>query len=229
MLKRLTILTLFTGLGCTTSMAHESTTPAAHDHKNFAGFNFGGNIGLGIGNTKVNRQYYVQTTYSDNIDMSTSGVVGGINAGYGWVIPQNYYLGIQAQADYAEVIGNIESYASRETVSRVKLKMQYMYSLYGRIGKVIHNALPYIKIGASFARWQAEVNSSLGPRADSAKTLMGYSVGLGSDFLVSKHLSLGADYTYSRFKRFLFQQPNIIDYNAKPKLHTIMFNVRMYL
>ena len=228
MYTRIVALALGLGVSSMTLKADNSS------HHNFAGFNFGGQFGMGVGNTKVTRQYLVAPTNSDNSDVATNGVMGGINLGYGWLLPQNYFIGLNGQYDYAEITGTVENNSDNLDANQLKLKLQYMYSGYIRLGKILHNVLPYLKAGITYGRWQSHITSvakSIDGSSSTkiSKTITGWTVGLGSDFLITKNLSIGADYSYTRFNNFDFQYPGIIDYKTRPKLHTIILNVRWYL
>lgn len=106
----------------------------------------------------------------------------GIFAGYNHVLSSNL------------VVGGELSYSSIDTAEFPPISPFYgksLLQLRGRLGYAAGNAMPYLALG--LARTDAGIVG--GPTTSES----GYSIGLGTEFLIGTNMSLRAEYTRAKF------------------------------
>ena len=194
----------------------------------FSGFNVGAHFGMGTGKSDVNRQYLLAPRKSDSVDLGTAGALGGLNVGYGNIY-QGWYLGLQAGGELANVKGDINTHQTAFINHKASLKMKRSYQVSARVGKAMNNVLPYFKLGSAFSKWEVKSSNFQAPiNARTSKHRPALIVGGGADFLVTKQLSLGAEYLYSHYKSVTLNHPKSAKYTIKPRLHTVTLNLRWH-
>lgn len=169
--------------------------------KAFQGFHLGGNIGYGVG--------WAKTTFSETLGLDSSyshtrgvrGVDGGIGVGYTQRLC-NWALGIVFDANWAGTKGKHTFNTADGTISHTsKTRLRNSLQLYARLGYVMREiAMPFVGLGWENAQWKHSVTLTDNGTTDSAsksKRLNAFMWKLGVDFLATRHVVVGFDYTGS--------------------------------
>ena len=144
----------------------------------------GGYVGAQIG--------YAYSDFGfDNIDLgdaSSDGVIGGLTAGYLWHLGGAWYLGGEAQYDWADLsVSDSETGASADFDEIGRLKAILGYEL--------GNGLLYGSAGAAYGSVNGNTDVFNGSETS-------WVVGIGYDWRVADNWTVGAEYMYHDFKGF---------------------------
>jgi len=201
---------------------------------NWTGFYIGANVGGGWGNQSVN--YTPNDPSSAELfvaangggppatSFSTSGALGGLQAGYNWQTAPNWLVGVETDFDWSAIKGSgSSSYLVFPTslvlpaASPVDEQTTWFGTVRGRWGYLpTQNLLAYLTGGFAYGRIQhngSYVNNSttefgVGTGAQcnpggapcyvgsSATTAVGWTAGAGLEYAVSQRLSIKAEYLY---------------------------------
>lgn len=180
--------------------------------KAFQGFHLGGNIGYGVGvaNQKFAARSGNLAEVSKN-NLGIKGVDGGIGVGYTHRFG-NWALGLAFDANWANSSGklttafdtDVTNANSVKGIRTLKGRLKNALQLYARTGYVIGGqVMPFIGLGWDNASWsqtlrQEQTNAAGVPHDFSqsrSKRLNGFMWKLGVDFLATKHVVLGFEYT----------------------------------
>lgn len=191
--------------------------------KAFQGFHLGGNIGYGIGVVKqkhahatravaAGSPFVVDRRFSN--DLGVNGVDGGIGVGYTYRLC-NWALGLAFDANWAGSDGTFKEALGSPTFNTVtaKASLRNSLQLYGRLGYVIREvAMPFIGLGWENAQWKQNTRLDIaavpgvagGPglpgfsrSANKSKRLNAFMWKAGVDFLATRHVVVGIEYTGS--------------------------------
>jgi opacity protein-like surface antigen len=127
----------------------------------------------------------------------TDSAALGVFAGYNHVLASNL------------VIGGELSYTDIDTAQFPPVSPYYgdtLLQLRGRVGYAAGNAMPYLALGIA----KTDVGIVGGPSTSEN----GYSIGLGTEFMVGTNMSLRAEYTRAKFSDVgenVFFPPNFAD------------------
>jgi opacity protein-like surface antigen len=192
--------------------------PAPGCPKAFQGFHLGGNIGYGIGKGKQKFSrlfpngaggFTTVRSFSNNVNVS--GVDGGIGVGYTHRLC-NWALGIAFDANWAGTSGKFsESIPGTSPTDSLSLKARLRNSLqlYARLGYVMREiAMPFIGLGCDNSQWKHNFKENVGAdpfaavnpaayttTASKSKRFNAFLWKAGVDFLATKHIIIGFEYT----------------------------------
>ncbi|MBA3813796.1 MAG: porin family protein [Alphaproteobacteria bacterium] len=170
--------------------------PQAGCPKAFQGFHLGGNIGYDIG--------FAKYRFNDNFDAKRDdrafkGIDGGVGVGYTHRIGCNWALGIAFDANWANTKGRSTSLDGRvngNVRTANKIRLENSLDLYGRLGYVMREiAMPFIGLGWENARWKSAFTSDESNDSRKKKRLNSFLWKVGVDFLATKHVVVGFEYT----------------------------------
>lgn len=183
-----------------------AVTPApAGCPKAFQGFHLGGNIGYGVG--------WAKTSFSNDANNTSwshtrglRGVDGGIGVGYtqrlcnwalGIVFDANW-TGVKGKHSFTETDGNGNTLISANHTARLKNSLQ----LYARLGYVMREiAMPFVALGWDNSQWKQSASfTDNNPPASTesasrSKRINSLLWKVGVDFLATRHVVVGFDYT----------------------------------
>ena len=176
--------------------APAGVAPAPGCPKAFQGFHLGGNIGYGVG---VGRHHFHQDEDTDpfRTKKGFNGVDGGIGVGYTHRLC-NWALGIAFDANWTNVKG---THHNLDEQFGFKTRLRNTLQLYGRLGYVLRDiAMPFIGLGWDNSQWKHStsivdangVSTTLGHHSKRVNSFMWK---LGVDFLATKHVVVGFEYT----------------------------------
>lgn len=205
--------------GPVTAMPAAGAPPAPGCPKAFQGFHLGGNIGygIGVGKQKFSRffpnglgQFNATPVRSFSNNVGVNGVDGGIGVGYTHRLC-NWALGIAFDANWAGTSGKFsESLPGTSPTDNLSLKARLKNSLqlYARLGYVIREvAMPFIGLGWDNSKWKQNFTENVGAdpaavspaayttTASKSKRFNAFLWKVGVDFLATKHVVVGFEYT----------------------------------
>ena len=155
------------------------------DIERWTGFYFGGTLGGSFGRGRTDGDIGAYRFEQD-------GKVGTVFAGYNWQIGPTV-LGVETDVG----IGDVSS-ATATALGTFRSEMGAFGSLRGRAGLLVSPAM--LVYGTAGLAW-ANMDFRLDGFAAESKTLTGYQVGLGTEFLLSRNVGLRLEYLYTDFGR----------------------------
>jgi outer membrane immunogenic protein len=181
--------------------------PVAAPIFSWSGFYLGGNLGAKWGRFDETLSGPVNTITFSRGDSNTE-FVGGGQIGYLWQTGQ-FVLGIEADIDATRlgdsvtVTRTVTPFVAGDTLS---LRNDLQSSLRGRIGWAFDRTLIYATGGGAWANLKTTgtfvpVGPTPGFTASTDKTVFGWTVGGGLDYMLMAGWSLGAEYRFTRFER----------------------------
>ena len=205
------------------AVAQVEATPVCNQcPKAFEGFYLGANIGYGVGGVTTTAKRNVatavgavaahQTARASNRD-NIRGVDGGLSVGY-----LHRFCNLAAGLDFtANWVGSSVSGRATSTTSAVgpningfvtadasyKARLENSLQLAAKLGWVIGNALPFIKLGWDNSQWDVKgtarfipsVGQTFVARGSKDKRFNALLWGVGVDFLAVRNFAVGFEYT----------------------------------
>lgn len=178
--------------------------------KAFQGFHLGGNIGygVGVGDKKHSVNSGTGGSLSHKTDLGFNGVDGGIGVGYTHRFG-NWGLGLVFDANWSNTDGTAKktdqtSFYASETV---KVRLRNSLQLYARAGYVIGGmAMPFVGLGWDNSAWKQSFTQNFGgvnPTFSKSKSKRFNALlwKAGVDFLATKHVVVGFEYTGTMAQR----------------------------
>ncbi|MBY0462591.1 MAG: outer membrane beta-barrel protein [Alphaproteobacteria bacterium] len=224
-MKKISLVALLLATAGGAVSAAETLVPGCP--KAFQGFHLGGNIGYGVGvaNQKFDGTTGVVHTNSKN-NLGIKGVDGGIGVGYTHRLG-NWALGLAFVANWASSKGQLTTAFDSNTAAANRVKgtrtlkgrLKNALQLYARTGYVIGGqVMPFIGLGWDNASWnqsisETQTNAAGVPHTFSqsrSKRLNGFMWKLGVDFLATKHVVLGFEYTGTIYGKKTFKEVNTV-------------------
>jgi opacity protein-like surface antigen len=186
-----------------------TSSPTTATEVNWQGFYGGLSVGYQDAILKDDNHYMINY-YALSRTPHPEDVIGSGFAGYNYQIPRcNAVVGLEASYDFGgkndltnPVFATLQGNGQASQVKAVN----------ARIGYPIGKFLPYIQGGLASARTQFDIvfnGANIG--ADKgAQTSHGWTEGFGVDYLVTDHLFLRANYSYTHFagENYVINQPD---------------------
>jgi opacity protein-like surface antigen len=158
----------------------------------YVGANFGGAFSSG--------EHVLTPIGSDTIN--PSGVLGGFQFGYNYLLAPTWLVGIEAELDgtSAEGKSNFVDPAGTASLS-ITSNHNWYHTLSGRIGYVMGPLMLYAKGGAAWmnADYTMEVNSGLDGSTLTNTTRTGWNVGAGLEYMLGSRWSAKAEFGHLDF------------------------------
>lgn len=151
------------------------------DIERWTGFYLGGTLGYGWGDGRTSGDI-------GSFPFEQSGMLGTLYAGYNWQLGRTV-LGVEAD------IGTGDFGASETTgLGTLKSSLNAIGSFRGRAGFLVSPAL--LVYGTAGLAW-ADLDYQLVGDSARSETFLGYQVGLGTELMVSDHVTLRLEYLYT--------------------------------
>jgi outer membrane immunogenic protein len=140
---------------------------------------------------------------------SSSGPLGGGQAGYNVQGPGGLVFGVEADIDAANIRGRSSLYstdsAGNFTSGGVESKIDYLGTVRGRVGAPMFDGrfLPYVTGGFAYGGVSNKVGfdcttcATGGGFATDTQTQTGWTAGAGAEYALSRHLSFKVEYLYT--------------------------------
>lgn len=157
-------------------------------------------INTSFNSTEWNVKHASQKTTSYHSD----GVSGGVFGGYGEMVNQNLYLGVEGFANINSV--NTENKVIDAYQTTVNLKSTYSYGASILPGiKAGKDTLIYARMGLIKTRFELTQNPApnfYGAQSTTGNTVTGGQLGAGVQTGVTKHVDIRGEYVYSAYRSF---------------------------
>ena len=185
-------------------LAAAFAVPAAAAQTDWTGFHAGVNIGHSSGGVDETPDYGLA-------HQSTSGNVFGAQLGYDYQFPgTKFVLGLETDLQKSSVSGdrftNLCTYCTGgySDTSTTKTQMDWFGTTRIRAGYAIGNFLPYVTGGVAYGRtkvtnsetYTSPYYGSSSWHDESTQGAVGYAVGAGLDYAVSRNVSVRAEYLH---------------------------------
>ena len=182
-------------------MAAIATLPAkADDPSRRNGFYFGGHVGYMLGNAKA--------TLADPIGAASAGgatpygtPIGGAQMVYQYFLPSRVMLGVEADVSFADAQDLSQTLSYRATGTGTATEnIEYLASLRGRLGYDFGGWTPFITGGIAWASTRfSRIDLTTGNEdANPSNIRLGYVLGAGIDYQLTRSWSARAEYLYTR-------------------------------
>lgn len=151
---------------------------------------------------------------------STTGLIGGYQAGYNVQLQNNIVLGVEADMSF----GSPQDQA-KLTSAPFHTTFDYLATARGRVGYAFGAVMPYVTGGVAWGRYQVNLNDTDGTAIVSSvtQTHLGWTAGAGVEMAIGGNWSAKAEYNYIDLARRSYDLsdaglPNI---NVEPNIHTV--------
>jgi len=125
------------------------------------------------------------------LEIKPSGTYGGGQIGMNYQLPQNFVIGIEADASFDDIKNTVDDpFSAGETVTT---KIDYSGTVRARLGYAFDRVLVYGTGGLAWAHAKTDV-SILGDSDDA--TLTGWTAGGGIEYAFADHWSVKAEYLH---------------------------------
>jgi len=172
-------------------------------------------VGVNIGYGGGGFQYPYSGTDAGGINpvagrarQSSSGVLGGGQAGYNFQMPSGLVLGLETDIAAADIGGNASLYSTgslgAQTAGDIDSRINYLGTVRGRFGKPMFDGrfMPYVTGGFAYGG----VRNNAGPTcatcatssgfATNIQTQIGWTAGVGAEYALDRHWSFKVEYLY---------------------------------
>lgn len=156
----------------------------------WAGAYTGARIGYNFNNEKGTKS---GAGTLDQFSISPQGLSGGVYAGYNMVAAQFLY-GLELGTDYSFARQNGQAGSTQ-----IDAKMNYQFSLIGRLGYALDHYLIYGLGGGAFAHDRIAYSATSASLVNNQHRL-GWVVGGGTEYAFNPNWSTRAEYRYSQFQ-----------------------------
>lgn len=163
----------------------------------FKGFHLGANLGYGVGYVKHNSESNVgPDSVLNSTKLGVSGIDGGVGTGYTTGCG-NWRFGLAFDANWANSSGSHKHLEADGDFFTAKSRLKNSLQLYGKTGYVIGGmTMPFIALGWENAQWKHTLATDAGSVSKS-KRVNALMWKAGVDFLATKHVVVGMEYTGS--------------------------------
>jgi len=186
------------------------------------GFYVGGHVGYGFGNATA--------TLGDPVGGASSGgtnlsgmLLGGVQAGYDWVLPSRWLLGVEADLTFPNYMDLAQVLSYRATAAgSASEQLEYFGTLRGRVGYAMGGWTPYLTGGLAWAsvRYSRTDLATGNEDANPGQYRLGYAVGGGVDYALDRRWTARLEYLYTAFGLTGFSFPSApARYDSQYDLH----------
>ncbi|SFP55631.1 outer membrane immunogenic protein [Mesorhizobium sp. NFR06] len=176
-----TALVLATGTAYAADVLQGAPVAASFD---WTGAYIGVNAGGGFGTFK-----HEVTGSPTSIDVSSSGFLGGVQAGYNWQSGQVVY-GVETDFQGADIKGDLSF-----PVTLLKTKVDWFGTLRARIGFTpVDRFMVYGTGGLAYGHFETEINNGA---ISGSKTKAGWTVGAGAEYAINTNWTIKSEYLYT--------------------------------
>ncbi|TPL35997.1 outer membrane protein [Mesorhizobium sp. B2-4-6] len=182
-----TALVLATGTAYAADVLQEAPVAASYD---WTGAYIGVNAGGGFGTFKLSPS----GGGPGSIDLSASGFLGGVQAGYNWQSGQMVY-GVEADFQGSDVKGELSVGGPS-----IETKVDWFGTLRARIGFTpVDRFMVYGTGGLAYGHEKISA-----PGVDLSKTKVGWTVGAGAEYAINTNWTLKSEYLYTDLGKATF-------------------------
>lgn len=150
---------------------------------------------------------------NDSTTMSNNFATGGINLGIATAV-NRWYIGFEANT-LPTFINLSDNWSAQGFSFDSNVKLLNFANFDATPGFYItHNSIIYLRAGVGVSRLELEQDDFFGKDYDLDDTTYGPQFGVGFDIGLCGNLSMGADYTYTRYTQSSFQETDPVTQNT---------------
>ncbi|MBZ9821920.1 outer membrane protein [Mesorhizobium sp. CA4] len=203
-----TALVLATGTAYAADALQEAPVAASYD---WTGAYIGVNAGGGFGTFSIDPA----GGGPGGFDLSASGFLGGIQAGYNWQVGQFVY-GVEADFQGSDVKAEISLGGPS-----LEAKVDWFGTVRARIGYTpVDRFLVYGTGGLAYGHEKLDT-SGLGGGPSFSKTRVGWTVGAGAEYAITNNWSFKSEYLYTDLGKQTFDIGGPVGADVKVPFHTV--------
>lgn len=199
-------------------------------HGPFTGFHAGIDIGHAQSDVQDTYNTHIGVAGALNLNLTSTpskvtdtALLGGVTLGYSLFVDPMFVFGVEARAHFQDLDSivdheHIEANSDFRAVTNTSIEMDQDFALLAKLGMVLDNkCLMYVLAGADWGKMDIETSATyhqtLGATASGALSAkessyeVGYTLGLGIEYLVLENLSVGLEYNYTVFGNLDFTSP----------------------
>jgi outer membrane immunogenic protein len=175
----------------------------------WTGFYVGANIGYG--GDRYRYPFSIAaggaTLVAGEASLTSSGVLGGGQAGYNYAFGNHFIAGIEADFDGASISGRVALNAGIPGAGTLSAsagsRMEYFGTVRGRVGYAFDRVMIYGTGGFAYSRVHSSVDASLAGlgtfNAGVSTNHTGYAVGGGIEYAITNNLTFKTEYIRAEF------------------------------
>lgn len=150
---------------------------------------------------------YKTNSKTDKYDFSSEGGSAGVFLGYTQDLGNKFFLTAQINGGFSNLKGQMNHVDGGDSV-QISSKLKHKYGLALYAGYDFSGVLVSLKVGGSSGKWEAKRSNPAKGSGKLSKDLLAFDVGVGVDFPINKELSIGGEFTHSRYKKGDFDYKN---------------------
>lgn len=160
-----------------------------------------------------------------SMDVTSSGFVGGVQAGYNWQFDNGFVLGAEADFQGSNLKGEVKFNADGLGEIKAGTKVEWFGTVRARLGyTATERLLVYGTGGLAYGKVKSYVDlGEIG--TSSSKTRAGWTIGGGAEYAITNNWTLKSEYLYTDLgkKNFYSYTDENYDINLKNdvKFHTV--------
>lgn len=161
-------------------------------------------LNVGFGGDKAKHQFWVDgVPVNGSLDFTSSGFLGGIQAGYNYQIDQ-WVVGVEADFQGSGIKGEGSVRLNNVVVpgefdASIGTKLDWYGTLRARAGVLATDRfLVYATGGLAYGRTKSYINAdALGINESVSKTKAGWTVGAGAEYAITDNVTFKTEYAYT--------------------------------
>lgn len=194
----------FTGANAADAIVYNEPAPVAVDTFSWTGGYIGVNAGYAGGKFKhpfaLTDELENETLISGSLKVTSSGFVGGIQAGYNWQMDNNIVFGLETDIQASSVKGEISGHLDTPLGSgsaKAGTKVTWFGTTRARLGYTpVERFMVYATGGIAYGKVKSYAEF-LDNGISKSKTKVGYTLGAGAEYAFTNNWTLKSEYLYT--------------------------------
>lgn len=142
---------------------------------------------------------------NNTVNMSESGVLGGLFGGMGWTLSDRFYLGLEVFGDQSSVVTQKATVSTTTQNATNYVRMRYNYGASVLPGiRITDSSLAYLRLGGVVARFS--LHQTVPPSTATSNWYSsiagGGQAGIGAQTAIGGNWMVRGEYVYSRYNSF---------------------------
>ena len=129
------------------------------------------------------------------IDVTASGFLGGVQAGYDWQF-NNIVVGALADIAFTSYEAGVTASSNGVEVFHAESQLNYLGTVRGRVGHAWDRTLLYGHGGFAYGQTEQEITLGGGTLFNGEQTRTGWTIGAGLEHALTDRISFGTEYAY---------------------------------
>lgn len=190
----------FTGANAADAVVYNEPAPVAVDTFSWTGGYIGVNAGYAGGKFKhpfaVTDELLDETLASGSLNVTSSGFVGGVQAGYNWQFDNGVIFGAEADFQGASLKGEVSLDVNGLDVE-AGTKVNWFGTVRARLGFApVERLMVYGTGGLAYGKVKSYADFN-GNGISKSKTKAGWTIGAGAEYAITNNWTLKSEYLYT--------------------------------